>query len=209
MPEGDTPPAPPTLPVRHVGDPLLRRRADTVADDDIGSMFVQDLVFEMHRAMRSSGGVGLAAPQVGESVRIVVLEDPESFLTHVSAAKRTALARKPLVATTLINPVVISTGDDQASYYEGCLSIPGLVAMVARDLVVDVDSADAEGRRSITTFSGWAARIVQHEIDHLDGILFTDRMLARTLTTPENLRRHVKSRSSGQVLELMGERASL
>jgi peptide deformylase len=143
--------------VRLLGDPILRQRATEVADitDEL-----RTLVEDMFLTMYEEDGVGLAAPQVGISQRIIVV-DP-----HEEDSERFAL----------INPVVLGTGEETERGEEGCLSIPGLKDIVERPATVVVEGQLLDGTTRRIEASGLLARILQHEVDHLEGILFIDRV---------------------------------
>lgn len=142
-----------------LGSPVLRQRAVPVASvDDV----VRRLVDDLFETMRAAKGVGLAANQVGVAQRVAVVDvgddDPP-----------------PLV---LINPRIVHAGDVVEGAEEGCLSIPDIFGEVERPLVVTLEALDREGRPYRTDVSGYKARAVQHEIDHLDGVLFLDHLSA-------------------------------
>jgi peptide deformylase len=142
-----------------LGSPVLRQKSAPVAQvDDATRRLVEDL-FE---TMRAAKGVGLAANQIGVARRVAVVdigeEDPP-----------------PLV---LINPVIVERGEEDETAEEGCLSIPEIFGDVTRPLRVVVEALDLEGRRSRIEAHGYKARAIQHEIDHLDGILFLDHLSA-------------------------------
>jgi peptide deformylase len=192
-----------------VGDPVLRARAVPVAAEEIPSAFIQELAAVMLETMHESHGVGLAGPQVGESLRIVVIGEAAEFLEPFSPALLEAQGRVPIPPRVLINPVIEPAGDDEALHYEGCLSIPGLQALVPRHYAIDLTATDERGEPVSERLEGWPARIVQHEVDHLDGVLFTDRMVPESLTTGPNRSRYVKSRSAEEALRKMRGQGSV
>ena len=145
-------------PVVKIPNPVLRK----VADEIKISKKTDFTINEMMRIMRKAHGIGLAAPQVGLSQRLIVIAPPEY---------------KP---TALINPKIIKAEGEQIGQ-EGCLSIPGLYGDVKRFEYVEVEAIDRKGRELIFELDGLAARVVQHEIDHLDGILFIDKVDLATL----------------------------
>lgn len=145
------------LPLRFYGDPVLRRKADAapaVTDE------VRALIASMFDTMYAEEGVGLAAPQVGRSIRVFVV-DVEEAGTRVKQA--------------FVNPVILER-DGEIVGEEGCLSIPGLRADVKRSARVVVEALDADGKPFRLEAEGLVARALQHEQDHLDGILFLDRL---------------------------------
>jgi peptide deformylase len=149
------------LPIRIYGDPVLRRKADPVEriDED-----VRRLAGDMLETLADAEGVGLAGPQVGESRRVIVVHPP---------AGRGEEREGPRV---LVNPEVVQADGPQVSGEEGCLSIPGIYEDVKRSERVRVRALDLHGDVVELAADGWVARILQHEIDHLDGVLFIDRI---------------------------------
>jgi len=149
------------LPIRIYGDPVLRRKADPVAeiDDEI-----RRLAGDMLETLADAEGVGLAGPQVGASHRLIVVHPP---------ADRGEEREEPRV---LVNPEVVQAEGPQVSGEEGCLSIPGIYEDVKRKERVRVHALDLDGQEVEMDADGWVARILQHEIDHLDGVLFVDRI---------------------------------
>ncbi len=144
------------LAVVREGDSILLRRATEVPPEEISRPEFQRFLDDLAYTMEKAGGTGLAAPQVGRSVRAVVVKLPDRSLI-------------------LINPRITILGSDVVSHLEGCLSIPGGMAFVPRPQKIKVDYLDREGRAQSVILSGFSASIAQHEIDHLDGILFTMR----------------------------------
>jgi peptide deformylase len=157
------------LKVAHMGHPVLRAKARPLAASEIRSEEVQRLIDDMLDTMREYHGIGLAAPQVHESVRLFVAGfspqgnevDPEDD-------------DPPLMA--LINPEITVVGREQALDWEGCLSIPDIRGRVPRARTIVVRAYDRGGKRVELNVSGFVARVIQHETDHLDGVLFFDRM---------------------------------
>ena len=145
------------LSVRILGDPVLRQRATEVVEI---SEATRELIRDMFDTMYAEEGVGLAAPQVGVSERIIVI-DPQ---------------QDELPAFALINPEIVEVSKETEKGEEGCLSIPGLRELVERSYRVVVRGLTPEGQRRELDVQGLPARILQHEIDHLDGILFIDRV---------------------------------
>lgn len=188
-----------------VGDPVLRRPARAVTVGELTTPFVQELIVSMRQTMHAAPGVGLAAPQVGEAVRIVVMEDGGDALDAMSPARRHELSREALPYTVLVNPVVEPVGDETEEFFEGCLSMSGFSALVRRWRKVTVRALDAQGEPVELRLEGWPARIVQHEADHLAGVLYVDRMDSRSLTTATNLGRHWKARPAAAVREALGQ----
>jgi peptide deformylase len=144
-------------PMRLLGDPVLRTPAVPVAEIDAG---LRALIADMFDTMYNEDGVGLAGPQVGVGLRVIVVDphEPDSA---------------PLA---LVNPVITWSSEALERGEEGCLSIPGLREMVERPVAVTVEALDRDGVPLRLEAEGLLARILQHEVDHLDGILFLDRL---------------------------------
>ena len=144
---------------------VLRRKARPVSTVDKN---LQTLIDDMIETMRAAPGVGLAAPQIGLSERIIVIEyyEREEDEENEDAPKR---------VWTLLNPEIVKSSDEMLMGVEGCLSIPGLVGEVERHAAVQVRGLNRHGKPVKIKAEGWLARIFQHEIDHLNGVLFTDR----------------------------------
>ncbi|MEU5085586.1 peptide deformylase [Streptomyces sp. NPDC021356] len=168
------------LPVVAAGDPVLRRAAEPF-DGQLDPALLARFVAALRVTMRAAPGVGLAAPQVGVGLRIAVVEDPAPVPEEV----RLARGRVPLPYRVLVNPSYEAVGTERAAFFEGCLSVPGWQAVVARHATVRLRARDEEGRAVDEVLTGWPARIVQHETDHLDGALYLDRAELRSLASNE------------------------
>jgi peptide deformylase len=178
------------LPIIQCGEPVLRRAAQPVDPADLGTAKLRHLIAQMRATMEAAPGVGLAAPQVGVSLQLAVVQDGPQNWGHLNEEELAARERHTLPFTVLVNPAVSPVdGDGLAGFYEGCLSVPGLAALVARHRTVRVKALDENGEPIDRVYSGWPARIVQHEADHLVGRLYLDRAEARSLTTAENYAR--------------------
>jgi peptide deformylase len=158
------------LKVARMGHPVLRERAQPVDKSDIKDPFFQKLIDDMIETMHEYHGVGLAGPQVHEGVRLFVAmldDDPDS--------KDEAIA--------IINPEIIPNATDKREGWEGCLSIPDIRGMVPRFTDITVVALDRMGKKIELKLKDFPARVAQHETDHLDGVLFFDRMTSmQTLT---------------------------
>lgn len=146
-------------PILQIGDPILRRTAVPVSLS-INRSYLADLIDNMMETMQENAGVGLAAPQIGISIRCYVVD---TLQVHSEGIKR-----------AFINPVILSKSQEMCWMEEGCLSIPGRTAVVERPSSVVVRWLDEDLVERSGEFSGMTARVVQHEQDHLDGVLFTD-----------------------------------
>jgi peptide deformylase len=152
-------------PVLRMGHPVLRQVATPV--DRFGTTELRELVRDMDDTMRALNGAGIAAPQIGVSRRVAIFEVAQNpRYPHVETVPY----------TVLVNPVLAPIGDEQEDGWEGCLSVPGLRGLVPRYRKLRYRGFDLDGRPIDRTVSGFHARVVQHEVDHLDGILYPMRM---------------------------------
>ena len=174
------------LQIVQTGDPVLRKVARTMSVDEIRSDSTQRLIEQMRDTMRAAPGVGLAAPQIGESIQLAVIEDRIDYIKDVSSEQRAARQRSPVDFHVIINPKLSIVGDATVDFFEGCLSVAGFAAVVRRAESVRVECLNERAEPITITAQGWYARILQHEIDHLNGTLYIDRMQTRTFTTVEN-----------------------
>jgi peptide deformylase len=165
-----------------IGHPVLRERAREVSPDELRSAELQGLIDDMIDTMRAASGAGLAANQVGETVRIAVVE--------VREGNRRYPYKPPVPLTVIVNPVIEPLDDDVEQINEGCLSVPNLRGEVPRHLNVRVRYTDREGEEHDEVRRGLTAGTFQHELDHLDGTLFLDRVTdPATLTTWDQFER--------------------
>ena len=170
------------LKIARMGHPVLRGIAGEV--DDPTAPWVGRLITDMIETMEDAGGTGIAAPQVHEPHRIVVFRVPEERVTDMPGD-----SAQDLIA--LVNPVVELIGNERALSWEGCLSVPGLRGVVPRHLRIRYRGISPEGEIIERTVEGFHARVVQHECDHLDGMLYPQRMTDhRLLVFLEELQRH-------------------
>ncbi|XP_071717203.1 peptide deformylase 1A, chloroplastic-like [Rutidosis leptorrhynchoides] len=169
------------------GDPVLHESAREVKPEEIGSERIQKIIDDMVKVMRNAPGVGLAAPQIGIPLKIIVLEDTEEYIGYAPKEETKAQDRRPFDLLVIVNPNLEKKGNKSALFFEGCLSVDGFRAMVERFLEVEVTGFDRYGQPIKVTASGWQARILQHECDHLQGTLYVDKMIKKTFRTVENL----------------------
>jgi len=188
------------LKIVQAGDPVLRKKSRPLTKDEITSPSIQQLIELMRETMHEAPGVGLAAPQIGLSLQLAVIEDQPEYLAHHSADELAELQRSAVPFHAIINPKLSFVGDSTAEFFEGCLSVEGYQAVVNRALDVHVECLNERGAEITIDAHGWYARILQHEIDHLNGTLYIDRMNTRTLTTGENMFRFWSKASVEQVL---------
>jgi peptide deformylase len=190
-------------PIVQAGASVLRGRAADVPASVTGSKPFLRLLEVMVDVMRAAPGVGLAGPQLGIPWRVYVAEDPEERLANVAPESRAARGRLALPLTVFVNPQLTLSEVGAATFYEGCLSVRGYGALVTRASTVDVAASDAHGRPFQLHLTGWPARIMQHETDHLDGTLYVDRMITRSLAGDEELVR-LGSMPVAEVLSELG-----
>ncbi|HTF72497.1 MAG TPA: peptide deformylase [Edaphobacter sp.] len=164
------------LKICEVGNPVLRKRARSLSADEIRSKDIQDLIGHMRDTMRDAPGVGLA---IGESLQIAVIEDKAEYQKGLTAEQLSERQRFPVAFQVIVNPKIELFAPADVSFHEGCLSIPRLMAMVRRSRSVRVICLDEHGDQRVIDAAGWYARILQHEIDHLNGRLYTDIMQPR------------------------------
>ena len=167
----------------------LRVQARQLSHEEILSENTRELIEHMKETMRYAPGVGLAAPQVGISLQLAVIEDREEYHRKLTAEQLSERQRQPVPFHVIINPRIVSSDSTNVEFFEGCLSIAGYSAIVSRARTITVEYLNESAETNRVQAVGWYARILQHEIDHLAGILYVDRMKARTLTTLENLDR--------------------
>lgn len=188
------------LPIVQAGEPVLRKRARSLTPQEIRTKEIQKLIEHMRETMRAAPGVGLAAPQIGFSLQIAVIEDRKEYHKEVAAEHLAQRERKPVAFHVVINPAIrVAEDDSTVEFFEGCLSLPGFFALVPRYRNVRVECLDHRGHAKTIDASGWYARILQHEIDHLYGHLYIDRMHSRSFSSKENWEKFWKGKSIDEV----------
>lgn len=193
------------LPIVHAGEPVLRQQARALSPQEIRSKEIEALIGHMRETMRGAPGVGLAAPQIGLSLQLAVIEDRKEYHKEVSAEELKLRERRPVPFHVVINPRIHDTKDHQiAEFFEGCLSLPGFFAVVPRSRAVRVECLDHRGNPKTIDASGWYARILQHEIDHLGGNLYIDRMHARSFSSIKNWEKFWKGKPINEVRSQLG-----
>jgi peptide deformylase len=188
-------PKPGPLDIVQVGTPVLREQARALTLDELASPRIQQLIADMRDTMRAAPGVGLAAPQIGEALQLVVIEDPPAYHAKLTPEELAAREREAVPFHVLVNPVLTVRTDEVVHAFEGCLSFAGFSMVVPRARKVRVEALDEHGQKVVKVATGWYARILQHEVDHLNGIVCCDRMESRTLTTGPNLEKYWLTRS--------------
>ena len=190
---------PATLKIVQTGDPVLRREARPLTREELATPRIQHLIELMRDTMREAPGVGLAAPQIGESIQLVVIEDPPRLHAGLTAEQLAERERAAVPFHVLVNPTLAIEGDELVDAFEGCLSFAGFTMVVPRARSVRVEALDEHGEPVSIDATGWYARILQHECDHLRGTVCCDRMDARTLTTVENHARWWRGKTADEV----------
>lgn len=186
------------LDIVQVGHPVLRQTARELSVEEIKSPEIQDLIAKMKATMRAAPGVGLAAPQIGRSLQIAVIEDMDH--RHLTPEQLATRNRHPVPFHVIINPrLYIEESAQNPEFFEGCLSVPDLVGVVPRAEAVRVECLNEQGEPVVIQAKGWYARILQHEIEHLSGHLYIDKVQLRTLTTTENYIKLHKDKSIHEV----------
>ena len=187
------------------GDPVLRQQSRALSPNEIKSKEVQNLIEHMRETMRNAPGVGLAAPQIGVSLELAVIEDRKEYHKEISKEQMALRERRPVPFHVIIKPRIHSVSDDQEmELFEGCLSVPGFFGLVPRARGVIVEYLDQRGNPKTIEASGWYARILQHEIDHLHGNLYVDIMSARSFSSIENWEKFWKGKPIGDVRSALG-----
>ncbi|HET6151110.1 MAG TPA: peptide deformylase [Polyangia bacterium] len=186
------------LKIVQAGHPVLRQRGRDLTPAEIRGAPIQMLIELMRETMRDAPGVGLAAPQIGEPLRLAVIEDQMT---------RDEVEREPVPFHVIVNPELHFRGDppQMVDYFEGCLSVDGYQAIVPRSRAVTVNALDHRGEPVTIGASGWYARILQHEIDHLNGVLYIDRMRPRTYSTGRNVGAFWLDNTPDEIIKTLGD----
>jgi peptide deformylase len=187
------------LEIVQTGHPVLRQQARPLTPAEIVGKEIQKLIESMRKTMYEAPGVGLAAPQIGLSLQLAVIEDREEYHKEVAEEQLRERERRPVPFHAIINPRITEMSDDSAEFFEGCLSLPGFSALVPRARALRVEFLNARGLKETLEASGWYARILQHEIDHLRGTLYIDRMHTRTFASLDNWNKFWKGKSIGEI----------
>lgn len=192
------------LKIVQAGDPVLRKIARPLSPEEIVSPAIRELTGRMKDTMRDAPGVGLAAPQVGLSIQLAVIEDRAEYLRGAALEQIAERERREVPFFALFNPRIVDASEETAEFFEGCLSVSGFGALVRRSLQVTAEYLDENARPERIAARGWFARILQHEIDHLNGRLYIDRMEPRSFATSENLAKYWKDSPVAAVREQLG-----
>jgi len=179
------------LQLREAGEIVLRRPARELTRAEILSAEIQELIASMYETMRAAPGVGLAAPQIGVPLQLAVIEDRQDYIDKMSPEQIADRERAAIAPHAIVNPR-LTLEDERVEFFEGCLSLPGFTAIVPRARAVSVECLNERAEPVTIDAHGWYARILQHEIDHLQGRLYIDRMLTRSFMSRENYERYWK-----------------
>lgn len=182
----------PTKRILQLGDPLLRKRSNPIQATQVKNKTTQEFIESMIATLRKYEGVGLAAPQINDQKRIIVIENKDG--------KKKGSRGESFPLTVMVNPIIIEKSEERDLDWEGCLSINNgdILGLVPRHTSIDIEYFDKGGKRKKGKVKGYKARVIQHEIDHLDGVLFFDRMRKKdlkSLTTRKQWEKHHKDSS--------------
>ena len=191
------------LAIVQAGDPVLRRAARALRPNEIRSREIRELIQQMKETMYAAPGVGLAAPQIGQSIQLAVIEDRPEYIKDWTAEQLAEREREPVPFHVIINPRIMLLGEERVEYFEGCLSLTNLMALTPRARRVRVECVDERGEAKVIEAGGWYARILQHEIDHLAGTMYVDQMYPSSLMTVENFTQHWKGKTLTETKRLL------
>lgn len=178
------------LEIVQVGTPVLREIARPLSAEEIHSSHIQELIQKMAETMWAAPGVGLAAPQIGESIQLIVIEDKAEYIQNLTPEQAAIRNRVPVPFHVIINPKIILMQQETVEFYEGCLSVSGFVGVVPRAISVVVECLNEKAESVNIKATGWYARILQHEVDHLNGVLCIDRMKMQTFSTINHYKKY-------------------
>ena len=195
------------LKIAQAGEAVLRTQARQLTRAEIVSDEIQRLIVDMRDTMRDAPGVGLAAPQIGLPLQLAVIEDREQMWSNLSAHELAEKERRAVPFHVVINPEITLVGDEKPEFFEGCLSLDGFSAVVPRSRRIRVSYLDEHGEPRSVEAVGWYARILQHEIDHLRGTLYIDRMNSRTFMSVDNWTRFWKGKPVRETVERLSNSA--
>ncbi|HKX30719.1 MAG TPA: peptide deformylase [Blastocatellia bacterium] len=183
------------LKILQAGEPVLRQKARQLSVEEIRSGATQELIDLMRETMRDAPGVGLAAPQIGLPLQLAVIEDDAERQSEIPPEVLAKRQRSPVPFHVIINPQLHVEPGAAVDFFEGCLSLEGFVGLVRRAGTVRVEYLNERAEPVVVQAHGWYARILQHEIDHLHGTLYLDRLSPRSLMTVENFNRYWADKS--------------
>src|SRR3984885_12891398 len=193
--------------IASVGEAVLRSEAKPLTLEQISSSRIRELIEHMRETLSEAPGVGLAAPQIGEPLQLAIVEDKAEYHANLTEADLAERERRPVPFHVLINPRIHLVSPPEVTFFEGCLSLPGFMGVVPRARQVLVEAFDHLGQPVGIEATGWYARILQHEIDHLRGTLYIDRMWSRSFSSLENYNRHLKSKTPAELRQAFEDRS--
>ena len=187
------------------GELVLRHAARPVTPEEIVSAPFQHFIASMFETLRAAPGVGLAAPQIGMPLQIAVIEDKQEYIDKAPREYSAVRQRTAVTPHVIINPILTIENPAEVEFFEGCLSLSGFTAIVPRALTVRVDCLNERAEPLTIHAHGWYARILQHEIDHLHGTLYIDRMLTRSFMSREIYERLWKDVPVADFRKMLGD----
>jgi peptide deformylase len=187
------------LEIVQIGEPVLRQQGRQLSVEEIRGAAIQQLIEQMRETMRDAPGVGLAAPQIGLPLQLAVIEDDTERLSGIPEEALAKRERAAVPFHVIINPRLHLEPGAPVEFFEGCLSFDGFVGLVPRAAAVRVEALNEKGEPIVIQARGWYARILQHEIDHLNGTLYLDRASPRSLMSAENFNRYWVEKSIDEV----------
>jgi peptide deformylase len=193
-----------TLPIVQTGAQVLRAHADAVPVEKIETPEFQELIARMIETMRKAPGVGLAAPQIGVPLQLIVLEDRAELIANLNEVEKQERERSAFPVRVFVNPVLTLVGSDRATFFEGCLSVRGYVGLVERARELEVSGLDQHAQPQTWRVKGWPARILQHEFDHIQGTLYIDRMATRSFSTVDQAKALYGGKPIAEIRKLLG-----
>jgi len=196
------------LKLRQTGETVLRLPARLLNREEINSLEIRHLIESMRDTLHDAPGVGLAAPQVGFSLQLAIIEDRAEYQSGIPPEQLAERGRVPLPFQVIVNPKLSIIDPVPRLFFEGCLSVAGFTALVPRAAKVKVEGLDEKGEPLLIEAEGWHARILQHEIDHLQGKLYLDSMLPRSFMTTANHARFWKDKPVCEICAALGLNSS-
>lgn len=187
--------------IYQAGHPILRNQSKLVTKNQLAKESTQELIDHMIATLRDVPGVGLAAPQVGESLQIIILDDQKKYHEPIPKRVLQQQGRREVPLTVLVNPKLEILNEEMAVFFEGCLSVDGYLGPVPRAIRVHVKAWDRHGVLFSYVAEGWHARMLQHELDHLQGALYVDRMIPKGFMTAKNFVNLWRDSSQAKILK--------
>jgi peptide deformylase len=186
--------------IANVGESVLRAEARALTPEEIQSAEIRRVISHLRETLYDAPGVGLAAPQIGLPLQLAIIEDKGEYHANLSEAELAERERRPVPFHVVINPKLQLLSPPDVPFFEGCLSLPGFTAIVPRSRRVQVECLNDFGEPVQIEAEGWYARILQHEIDHLSGTLYIDRMWSHSFSSLDNYSRYWKMKPLKELL---------